>query len=206
MKPYTLEDVQVVVGKTPYMPMDRARIYYDLICNYQLQRGLELGTFHGVSTCYLGAAFSQNDGSIWTVDLAENNKRQPHIREFIQKLGATNIGYTESAAGAIWEMHKLIRNQEKFDFIFIDADHTFEGCLSQVTLAKRLINPGGWLALDDLNWVPPIGSAHFEGWQRKDRLELREIHEVWEWHIKRDPFWCNFKEVGQWTQGLCQRV
>lgn len=41
--------------------------------------------------------------------------------------------------------------REKFDLVFVDGDHSPEGCLSDMTLSIGLIVPGGKMVVDDLN-------------------------------------------------------
>src|SRR5262245_51006880 len=38
---------------------------------------------------------------------------------------------------------------EYFDFVFIDADHTYEGCRKDITAWRRKVKPGGWLCGHD---------------------------------------------------------
>jgi len=43
----------------------------------------------------------------------------------------------------------LIREKKKFDFIYIDAGHTFEDVNRDIELAHILLNPGGILGMND---------------------------------------------------------
>lgn len=47
---------------------------------------------------------------------------------------------------------ELLRKEERFDFIFIDGDHKFEGALIDFYYASKLIEKGGIIILDDL-WM-----------------------------------------------------
>lgn len=59
--------------------------------------------------------------------------------------------------GESWsELPRLSENGCKFDFIFVDADHSFTGALDDMRDAWKLLQPGGVLMADDLfhkhNW------------------------------------------------------
>ena len=40
----------------------------------------------------------------------------------------------------------------EFDFVFLDAGHTWDVTGFAFFLVDRLLRPGGWLLFDDLNW------------------------------------------------------
>jgi hypothetical protein len=39
----------------------------------------------------------------------------------------------------------------RFDFVFIDGDHSFEGCLADIRAWLPLVSPGGWIGGHDLH-------------------------------------------------------
>lgn len=43
-------------------------------------------------------------------------------------------------------------NREKFDFIYIDGDHTAYGVIKDAVNAFEVLNPGGIIAFDDYQW------------------------------------------------------
>ena len=44
----------------------------------------------------------------------------------------------------------LINNKDKrFNFIYIDGDHTYSGCKMDVTLSWNMLNSGCWMVIDD---------------------------------------------------------
>lgn len=54
------------------------------------------------------------------------------------------------------ESHK----DDRFDFIYIDADHSAESVASDMVLAWPLLKPGGIMALDDYLYPHPMGEEH----------------------------------------------
>lgn len=57
---------------------------------------------------------------------------------------------------------------QNFDFVYVDGDHTFEGCYSDLMLADKLVKPGGVIAGHDYAdtrknaWVRKQGWGVFE--------------------------------------------
>lgn len=50
---------------------------------------------------------------------------------------------------------------ESLDFAFIDADHSYEGCLADIKAWSPKIRPGGMLCGHDVNW-PTVRKAVVE--------------------------------------------
>jgi len=46
-------------------------------------------------------------------------------------------------------LNSLISSGQRFDFIYIDAGHTFEDVSRDIELASRLLNPGGIIGMND---------------------------------------------------------
>ena len=49
----------------------------------------------------------------------------------------------------------LIRENQKFDFIFIDGDHRFECVFMDMSLSDYILSQNGYIVLHDL-WLPSI--------------------------------------------------
>jgi 8-oxo-dGTP pyrophosphatase MutT (NUDIX family) len=77
----------------------------------------------------------------------------------------------------------------RFDFIYVDGDHTAVGVLSDAVRAFGLLKPGGILAFDDYQWQPyPDAPAHLAPGMAidtftacyQDRLDILEAGlQVW---------------------------
>jgi hypothetical protein len=55
-------------------------------------------------------------------------------------------------------MQLMHEKGEMFDYIFIDADHSFEACRSDIEAATKLLAPGGLLCGHDFDW-PGVNQA-----------------------------------------------
>ena len=47
---------------------------------------------------------------------------------------------------------QYLSNDEMLDWIYIDGDHSFEGCYSDLEYALKVVRPGGLILGDDYTW------------------------------------------------------
>lgn len=121
----------------------------------------DVGVYRGASTVCLAAGLYDggHHGTIYAVDLFaplmhgdeyahwSDNEHTPqllrhHFDEHYPRIGlevcqgdSCNIGFSLTGV--------------PFKFAFIDADHSYEGCLKDYVAWERLIEPGGMLAFHD---------------------------------------------------------
>jgi len=142
--------------------------YARLICYLaqyiQARNILELGTSLGVSSLYL--AKGNPDATVHTI---EGSKGVAAIaREQFEKANARNIQLHQGVFDAV--LPKLLQEQNTFDFIFIDGNHTKEATLRYFELLKYHLSPKGLLVFDDINWSEGMQEAWTE---IKARPEVR---------------------------------
>jgi len=58
-----------------------------------------------------------------------------------------------------------------FDFIFIDADHSFEGCCEDILAWWPKVKNGGWLCGHDYNAWPGVTEA-VDKWSKENNFEV----------------------------------
>jgi hypothetical protein len=73
----------------------------------------------------------------------------------------------------------LLKNTIKYDFIYIDGDHTAAGVITDSVLAYQHLKPGGIIAWDDLQWAGdpeelrrPFHAINFFTWAHQKELDL----------------------------------
>jgi len=127
--------------------------------------GCELGTYMGETTFFL--LDNAPDLTLHTVDIFEqqydhenysNNKynfteKYPDFIEKSKKYGdrlTVHRGWTHEVAQTI--------EDSTFDFVFIDADHSYEGCKRDIISWKSKIKPKGLLMGHDAN-LPSVEKA-----------------------------------------------
>lgn len=66
----------------------------------------------------------------------------------------SNIKFASNKEGTYaWTLFQLLREDKQFDLIYIDGNHTFYIDLPAFILSHYLLNPGGYLIVDDLDWT-----------------------------------------------------
>jgi caffeoyl-CoA O-methyltransferase len=117
------------------IPCRDGRFLFDFIIRNGYKRGLEIGTYNGYSTLWLGLAFQRNGGQVITIEI-DSVSGQEAARNF-QKAGLTNV--IDSRINDAFE--EIPRIEGEFDFIFIDANK--EDYAKFFKLLKDRIAPGG---------------------------------------------------------------
>ncbi len=199
MKP---EDVKEKLNKLPYMTLAQGQELTDFLQEHNLSRILELGFYHGVSSCYFGAAMKAQGGQpIVTIDLESAKERKPNIENLIERCGLEDyVEYYYEPTSYNWRLMKFIEEKDRrFDFCYIDGGHDWYNTGFCFFLVDKLVEKGGWLLFDDLNWT----MEHLDQpWALKRSMEERttpQVRKVWELLVKQHPNYGDFKEQGRWA-------
>ncbi len=101
-----------------------------------------------------------------------------------------------------WYLQRLLRQQlhdgqiePVFDFVFLDGAHTWDVDGFAFLLVDRLLKPGGWILLDDLDWrldverYPDVPDA-----ERK----LAQVREIWDLLLMPDSSYDEMSTDGLW--------
>ena len=141
-------------------PGDRRAIYY-LIRGFAPATVLEIGTHVGVSTLYIAKALEPGERSpaatpaLTTVDVEAVN--DPETGSWKQ-LGLTMAPKDRLAALGCGDRVRFVNAdsvefldgcRERFDFIFLDGDHTSSTVYREIPRALRLLEPDGVILLHD---------------------------------------------------------
>ncbi|KTD05305.1 class I SAM-dependent methyltransferase [Fluoribacter gormanii] len=132
---------------------------------------LELGTFTGYSALAMSLMLP-DDGKLITCDISTEwtSKAHPFWKE------AKQDHKIELRLGrALDTLHDLIAEgwEQKFDFIFIDADKT--NYVNYYELALKLIQPQGLIAIDNIFWDGKVIDENEKGGQTREIRKLNEL-------------------------------
>jgi predicted O-methyltransferase YrrM len=206
-------------GKVPFMTARQGRRVYDHLRRERATAVLELGTAFGASAAYMAAAVAANGGGrVTTVDRYHFNAGPaPPPEETAERLGlAGTIDFVRiDHSSYTWWLKQQIEGttdgagdaQPAYDFCYLDGAHDWNIDGLAVVLVERLLRPGAWLLLDDLDWTyessespTPDGLSDEErsaphvravfdvvvrGHPNFDRLRIEDG--VWGWARKRSP-------------------
>jgi predicted O-methyltransferase YrrM len=144
------------------MPRDFGEAVYEHVRATRPRNVLELGTAHGVSSAYISAALEANgEGVLTSVDSSHSRFTDPTPEQLLEKAGLLHrVQLDRTHSIYTWWLKEAIERQTHdgacipiYDFVFLDGAHnwTIDGCA--VFLIEKLLKPGGWLLLDDLDWT-----------------------------------------------------
>ena len=132
--------------------------------NYEIKKILEIGTFSGETTRILSSLFPNS--SIETIDLPFSEIKNDHLYEYITKnkklikerdqnlISTLNVKFIEMNS------LELIDNQEKYDLIWVDGDHSNPVVSIDIANALRLLKPNGLSICDDVYLTPSNLGKH----------------------------------------------
>jgi predicted O-methyltransferase YrrM len=153
----SFETVARAVAGIPFMTPEQGRIVYDHVVRTGARDVLELGTAHGVSAAYLAAA----GAAVTTVDFA-GAAYDPAPETVLARAGvADRVTVVREFSSYTWWLKERVAAQSDaagnvaplYDFVYLDGakNWTIDGLA--VVLVEKLLRPGGWLLLDDLEWT-----------------------------------------------------
>jgi predicted O-methyltransferase YrrM len=153
-----IEKLGIPDGTGGVNPGDQRAIFY-LISALKPKSVLEIGTHIGGSTVIIASAFSnfktEKNSKLVSVDIRDVNsaKKKPWLKygtkhspkEMIDLLGySSNVQFVKNTS-----LDYAKKSKQKFDFIFLDGDHTAKTVYEEIPIALRLLNPNGVILLHD---------------------------------------------------------
>lgn len=125
---------------------------------------LELGSFEGLSACWMLENWLDDDGELYCVDTWEGSPEFVALPEGtaeasydrfcrnVQAVQKANQRVTICRTATVEALAQFIRDGERFDFIYIDAGHQARETLTDACMSWPLLKAGGILIFDDYLW------------------------------------------------------
>ena len=211
----TVETVYNVVVGYPHMTLERGRVFFDIIRTHNLQRVLELGFNHGVSTSYIAAAVaSLGGGYVVTIDRLQAVAYNPGLEHFLARLGLHHLvtPFYETTTYN-WRLRDFLRMDPRpvFDLVFLDGAHIFEPDALAFLLAEKMLSPGGWFVFDDINWsiaTSPTAPKKLSSAVRltDDEFRAYQVREVIDVLVRRHPNIAEWREDEKWGYARKKRA
>lgn len=204
MKP---EDVHQIVGDIPYMRLDQARTITSFIQKHGIENILELGFYHGVSTCYLAAAVEGVEGgSVTTIDRRATRALSPSIDQLLDKTGLRNMAHVYFEPRSYnWRLMKMLDENPlpRFDLCYIDGAHQWFDDGFAFFLVDLLLNPGGWIVFDDIDWKAStalmLRNSKRVRRMTKEERKTAQVRKVYELLVKPHPSYGDFRVEDGWA-------
>ena len=158
----SFEAVARAVAGVPFMSPEQGRLVYDHVRSTRPGAVLELGTAHGVGAAYLAGALADNGhGALTTVDFA-GASYDPSPETVLARAGvAERVTVVREFSSYTWWLKEQVQARSDsagnvepaYDFVYLDGakNWTIDGLA--VVLVEKLLRPGGWLLMDDLDWT-----------------------------------------------------
>ncbi len=183
------------------------------------QMVLELGTAHGVSAAYIAAGLRDNGmGRLTTVDHG-GAALDPSPEQVLQQAGVADlVDVVREHSCYTWWLRDRIRARSDqagncepcYDFVYLDGAHNFTVDGLAMVLIERLLMPGGWLLLDDMDWTytdnpwiaPELdehGHARPFGPLSDEERVAPQVRAAFETVVMAHPSFTQFRDDGWWA-------
>src|SRR5438270_254705 len=215
------EEVAARLDGIPFMSPALGRRVYDHVCATKPREVLELGTAHGVSAAYMAAALEANDqGHLTTVDHA-GAAFVPSPKEVLEGAGlAHRVTIVGEHSSYNWFLKQQVEQASdaagnttpRYDFCYLDGAKNFNVDGLAVVLIEKLLRPGGWLLMDDLEWtyednpwIVPSGDGHPLGPLSASERTEPHLRAVFELIVKQHPSFSRLQREDEWY-GWAQKL
>ncbi len=215
------EEVAARIDGIPFMSPALGRRVYDHIVESRPERALELGSAHGVSAAYIAAALEANGhGHLTTVDHA-GAAFDPSPQEVLARAGLEHrVTIVHAHSSYNWFLKQEVERASDqagncapvYDFCYLDGSKNFNIDGLAVVLVEKLLRPGGWLLMDDLEWtyehnpwILPSGDGNPLGPLSDSERTEPHLRAVFELIVKQHPSFTRFVREDEWY-GWAQKL
>ena len=194
-------DVERAVAGVPFMSPWQGRRIYDHLRSTGARDVLELGTAHGVSAAYMAAAVEANGGGrVTTVDRFRFEGPAPE--ETLERAGLSEvveIVRVPDSSYDWWLADRVRAGENEYDFCYLDGAHDLHVDGVAVVLVERLLRPGAWLLLDDLDWTYATGSVPGPPELSEAERTTPHVRVIWDLIVAAHPSFTERREEdGAW--------
>jgi predicted O-methyltransferase YrrM len=151
---------------------------------------LEIGSYLGASTCYIGAAVAQKNGVVYCVDTWMNQTMPEGLRDTYNDF-RTNTDPLSHCIIPVRKASRMLSIEDisaPLDLVFIDGDHSYLQVKEDFQLVSAWLSPAGLIAFHDYRYFPGVsrvvGEAIATGCWQLDGLAsnlcwIRKAPETW---------------------------
>ena len=112
---------------------------------------LEIGSYEGMSACWLLANGLEEGGYLTCIDPFFNDMR-PVFEKNIKEATRLNQTVSVMQMTSYLALAELIGMKQTYDFIYIDGVHSPDGVLTDACMSWGLLKKGGIMLFDDYLW------------------------------------------------------
>jgi len=120
---------------------------------------LEIGSFIGASACFISAGLEKNSKAIcidtWKNDAMTEGKRDTK-KEFDENTNNFKDKIVKVQGYSTNVKEQVLGITPKIDLLFIDGDHSYEGCKADWDLYIDMVKSGGCVVFHDSGWAEGV--------------------------------------------------
>lgn len=111
---------------------------------------VEIGSYLGRSSCFIASALAGSRKNFFAVDTFENDAMREGKRDTLAIFSANTAPYSQYITVIRGRSGEVVKTFTKtIDMLFIDGDHSYEGCLSDLEAWLPLVKPEGLILFHD---------------------------------------------------------
>lgn len=117
---------------------------------------VEIGSYLGASSCFLANSIKKNNGILYCIDTWKNQTMPEGERdtyaEFLKNTGKYKDIIILIRGWSSVSVNQLKTRTDKIDFLFIDGDHSYEGCKTDWDYYSPLLKKKSIVVFHDTGW------------------------------------------------------
>ncbi len=184
------------------LPEQAMRDIYQFILDHKIENCIELGTGFGATSCVMVAALEQQQaGQLLTIDKYIHDPVNVNVLREHAGLKPDRLQAVGDPLGYNWYLADLVAKQTVdgvcqplFDFCLLDGAHEWEPDALAFNLVAKLMKPGSWVAIDDLDFclrmIPNWQESH--GNHTDKELDAFQMKMVYDLVVTQHPDFTDF--------------
>lgn len=110
---------------------------------------LEIGSLEGKASCWMLENMLSPSGTMTCIDWFKDSIIEDRFRNNIKEVKLPTQTVEILVEPSYYALGCLIAQKRQYDFIYVDADHSATGVLTDAVMAFGLLAPGGIILFDD---------------------------------------------------------
>jgi radical SAM superfamily enzyme YgiQ (UPF0313 family)/predicted O-methyltransferase YrrM len=142
-----------------HLTLQEKRKLFELAQSIKNGYGMEIGSFVGASSCFIAAGLNK-DSKLICIDTWENDAMSEGMRGTFKEFCENTEKYNNKIIRIKGFSHEAVEGVKKItnkvDFLFIDGDHSYDGCKKDWDLYSSMVKKGGVVVFHDCGWADGV--------------------------------------------------